>query len=653
MPARLLRLPMLAATALLWSCSPAPPPASSAASPTVQSAHAKTAAALDIDDPESFAAAGQGFIAKPSGQVHSASGELLWDFDSFQFQSGKAPDSVNPSLWRQALLNNHVGLFQVHERIWQLRGFDLANMTLIQGDSGWIVVDPLTSRETAAVAIAFAREHLGEHPVSAIIYTHSHADHFGGVLGVISAEQARAEAIPILAPAGFLEEATSENVLVGTAMARRAGYMYGKSLPRNAQGLIDNGLGKAVAFGSIGLIPPTQVITQPHQEVILDGLQFVFHNVPGSEAPAEFTFNLPQLGAYCGAELMSHTLHNLYTLRGAKVRDALQWARFLDQALEHISDVDVVFNQHHWPVWGEQQARQFITAQRDVYRYIHDQTVRHINAGLTSAEIAEQLQLPPTLSQHMSTRGYYGSVRHNVKAVYQFYMGWYDGNPANLDPLPPIAAAERYVALAGGALAILDQAQAALDVGDFRWAAELLKHAVYADPGNQQARELQAQAFDQLGYLAESAAWRNVYLSGALELRAGGPDEGFARSRLVEMLAHAPIERFLDAMAATLDGVAAADSDLRINLQFSDRNEAYALWIENAVLHHRRVDSLPPADATLTLTHRFFLRMITGEAGAASLLTSSETQINGSTLSLASFFGMLDKAPGTFGLIEP
>jgi alkyl sulfatase BDS1-like metallo-beta-lactamase superfamily hydrolase len=486
-----------------------------------------------------------------------------------------------------------------------------------------------------------------------VVYTHSHVDHFGGVLGVISAEQARADNVPIVAPAGFLAEATSENVLVGTAMARRAMFMYGKRLARHSKGLVDNGLGKAVAFGSIGLIAPTVVVDQPQAELTLDGVRFVFHNVPDSEAPAEFTFNLPDLRAYCGAELMSHTLHNLYTLRGAKVRDALVWARFLDEALVHTADADVVFNQHHWPVWGQHQISEFITQQRDIYRYIHDQTVRQMNAGLNAADIAEQLRLPPSLAQHLSTRGYYGSVRHNVKAVYQYYLGWYDGHPANLDPLPRVEAGKRYVALAGGAEAIRLQARQALEQGQFRWAAELMKHAVYADPADTQARELMASAFDQLGYLAESAAWRNVYLSGALELRDGGPDQGFSRSRFVDMLAQTPIERFLEAMAASLDGVAAADSDLRINLVLSDRDESFTLWIENAVLHHKQTSELPPADATLTVSHGFFLRMVIGEAGAAALLTSSEARIDGSRLKLASFFGMLDKADGRFGLIEP
>ena len=378
-------------------------------------------------------------------------GKVIWDFDAFAFVNGAAPATVHPSLWRQALLNNHVGLFKVADGIWQLRGFDIANMTLIEGKTGWIVVDTLTARETAAAALAFARQHLGHKPVSAVVFTHSHADHFGGALGVISGEEAKQRQVPVVAPVGFMEEATSENVMIGTAMGRRAAYMYGNLLPKSAHGLVDTGLGKALAFGRIGILAPTLVVDKPRQEVMLDGVPFVFHNVPGSEAPSEFTFSLPSFKAYGGAELMSHTMHNLYTLRGAKVRDALKWASYLDDALTHTEQAEVIFNQHHWPVWGRERIRDFITKQRDTYKYIHDQTVRHMNAGLTAPEIAERLQLPKALQDHLNVRGYYGTVRHNVKAVYQFYLGWFDAHPANLDPHPPVAAGKRYVDAMGGA----------------------------------------------------------------------------------------------------------------------------------------------------------------------------------------------------------
>jgi len=623
--------------------------------PSVQRAQAEVARQVQQADAGDFAEARRGFIAAPHGQVRNEAGQVIWDFDAFAFLNGStpdtAPDTVNPSLWRQARLNNQAGLFQVREGIWQLRGFDLSNITLIQGKTGWIVVDTGTSRETSAAAMAFARQHLGAQAVSAVVYTHSHVDHFGGVLGVISADEARARHVPIVAPAGFMEEATSENVLMGTAMARRAMYMYGSRLPANATGLVDNGLGKAVPFGRVGILPPTLLVQQPREEHVIDGVRFVFHNVPGSEAPSEFTFALPELQAFCGAELMGHTLHNLYTLRGAKVRDAMRWVGYLDASLKQVQGSEVVFTQHHWPVWGPERIRGFIEHQRDAYQFIHDQTVRGMNAGLTAPEIAETLKLPTALQQEFAVHGYYGTVKHNVKAVYQFYLGWYDAHPANLDALPPVAAAKGYVALAGGPEALRASAQKAFDAGDFRWAAELLKHAVYADPGDKAARELLARSFEQLGFLAESAPWRNVYLSGALELRDGPPTQAQSRVAFAELLQHTPIERFLEAMAASLNAEKVGDARLTINLVFSDLKESHVLRVANGVLRHEAAPPAADADATLTVTHPFFVRMVTGQVGGLGLLTSSDTKIEGSRLALGRFFGWLDKPAGTFPIV--
>ncbi|HTN49020.1 MAG TPA: alkyl sulfatase dimerization domain-containing protein [Burkholderiaceae bacterium] len=625
-------------------------PAPGVAPPVVQ-AHAAAAKAADLSDPASFADAKRGFIAAPTGQIKDASGNVVWDFDAFGFVQGAAPATVNPSLWRQALLNNQVGLFKVTDGIWQLRGFDLANITLIEGKTGWIVVDTLTSTETAAAAMAFARKHLGDKPVSAVIFTHSHLDHFGGALGVISAAEAKARQVPIYAPAGFMEEATSENVMVGVAMARRAGYMYGSLLPRNTGGVVDDGLGKAVAYGEIGILPPTVLIDQPRQEAVIDGVRFVFHNVPGSEAPSEFVFEVPERRAFGGAEMMSQTMHNLYTLRGAKVRDALKWADYLDQALDYTAGAEVVFSQHHWPVWGADRIRDYIVKQRDTYKFIHDQTVRMMNAGLTGPEIADSLTLPDSLQEALNVHGYYGTVRHNARAVYQYYLGWFDANPANLDALPPVEAGKRYVELAGGADKVLANAQKAYDDGDFRWAAEVLKHAVYADPRNHAARELMARSLEQMGYMAESAPWRNFYLTGALELRQGPPEKGVGLDRMIAMLANTPVERFLERMAASVDGKKAADSRLKINLVFSDLNETYVLWVENAVLHFRKAPAAADANATLTLTKPFFVQMMAGKAGAKDLLLSDQTKIDGSKIDLARFFTLIEKAPGTFPIV--
>jgi alkyl sulfatase BDS1-like metallo-beta-lactamase superfamily hydrolase len=406
-----------------------------------------------------------------------------------------------------------------------------------------------------------------------------------------------------------------------------------------------------VAIGRVGILPPTVVIDQPKQELVIDGRRFIFYNVPGAEAPAEFVFYLPELKAFGGAEMMSQTLHNLYTLRGAKVRDTLRWYSFLEDSLDWAADAEVVFNQHHWPVWGKERIHEFITKQHDAYRYIHDQTVRMMNAGLTGPEIAEKLTLPKALHDHLNVRGYYGTVRHNAKAVYQYYLGWFDANPANLDPLPPVEAGKRYVALAGGADKLVAEAQKAFDAGDYRWSAEVLKHAVYADPKNKAAAELMARSFEQMGYMAESAPWRNFYLSGAQELRTGPPEKGISLATLNDMLQYTPIERFLERMSASIDGAKAGESNLKVNLVFSDLGESYVGYIENGVLHFRKAPPAADANATLTLTKAFFLQMMTGQAGAKDLLLSDQTKIDGSKIDLAKFFGMIEKAPGTFPIV--
>lgn len=644
-----------ASVLVLVACSkaPAPPVENSQASPTTAQVHAKATQETDLQDPRNTEDSQRGLIAMPSGQIVNAQGKVVWDFAAFDFVDGPAPPTVNPSLWRQARLNNEAGLYKVADRIWQIRGFDLANITLIEGDTGWIVVDVLTSEETARAAMAFAREHLGDKPVSAVVITHSHIDHFGGALGVVSAQEVEDNNIPVVAPVGFIEEATSENLLVGMGMARRSVYMYGNSLPRNPQGLIDNGLGKAVAYGTVGILQPNLVVTEATETHVIDGLEFVFHNVPGSEAPAEFVFYLPQLKAFGGAELFGHTLHNIYTLRGAKIRDALRWSNYMNDALAWAAEAEVAFHQHNWPVWGNANVQEFMAKQRDTYRFIHDQTVRHINAGLKPAEIAEVVQMPPELNSFLSARGYYGTVQHNVKAVYQFYMGWFDAHPSNLNPLPPVQAAERYVDLAGGMDALLDKASQAVDEGQYRWAAELLKHAVYAQPDNQTAKELLARAFDQMGYMAESAPWRSFYLTGALELRQGGYSTGFDRNQFINMLLHTPTPRFLEAMAASLNAEKAQGEVMTINLKFSDNGESYVLHLQNSVLHHRAGPPDDNAAATLTLTKPFFLQMLTGNAGALDLLFSDQTSISGSRIALGKFFSLLEKATGNFNVVTP
>ncbi|MGQ0586579.1 MAG: alkyl/aryl-sulfatase [Gammaproteobacteria bacterium] len=623
------------------------------AAAAVAAANAQMAAGLQLDDPQGLEDATRGRVARPSGKIFSADGAVLVDFEAWAFIDGPAPASVNPSLWRHAGLNAQFGLFKVADGIHQLRGFDISNMTLIDGKTGWIVVDPLTARESAAAAIAFARQHLGNRPVSAVIFTHSHIDHFGGVLGVTSAQDAKARGVPIVAPAGFMEEATSENVMVGTAMGRRSGFQFGKDLPRDAKGFVDAGLGKGVAYGTFGILPPTQLVSQGTQELTLDGVRFVFHNTPDTEAPAEMTFEVPELKAYCGAEILAQTVHNLLPVRGAKVRDALGWSGYLDDALGRLEGIDVYFASHNWPVWGRERIAALITAQRDAYKYTHDQTVRLVNAGYTMSEIAGQVKLPESLARQFAARGYYGDLRHNVKAVYQFYLGHYDGNPAHLDPLPPEATAPRYLELMGGKAGVVKAARAAYDAGDFRWAAELLNRVVFAEPGDAEVRVLLAQAYEQMGFMAEASTWRNSYLTAAAELRHGPPQKGIDRTRFLEVLEHTPVERFLDAMAAALNGPDAEGKDLKINLVLTDTGESHVLWIENAVLHHRRAPPAGDANATLALTHAMFVRMVAGAAGPRDLLLSDDVKVTGSRLDLGRFFGLLDKAPGTFAVVTP
>ena len=624
-----------------------------AVAPATAAANAAVAARLDLAQTLSFDDARRGFIARPSGKVLAADGSTVWDFDRFGFVDGPAPSTVNPSLWRQARLNNQIGLFKVVDGIHQLRGFDLANMTLIDGKTGWIVVDTLTTRETAAAALAFARQHLGNKPVSAVVFTHSHADHFGGVLGVLPEPAAERARVPIVAPQGFLAEASSENILVGPAMGRRATYQFGNLLPASSTGLVDAGLGKGLALGQIDVLAPTITIDRSAQEQVIDGVRFVFHNLPDSEAPAELAFYLPDHKAYCGAEILTQTMHNLYTLRGAKVRDALRWSGYIDDALQGLGDTEVFFASHHWPVWGNAAIIDFMKKHRDTYRYIHDQTVRLLNAGQRPAEIAEALTLPPSLEQSFAARGYYGSVRHNAKAVYQFYLGWFDANPSNLDPLPRVQAATKYVALMGGADKTVAAAQTAFDAGEFRWVAELLNQVVYAAPDHQGARTLLARSYEQLGYGAESATWRNFYLSGAQELRSGqtgnGPDPALA----IGMLAQAPVERYLEALAAGLNGPKATDNRFRLNLVFSDTGDTHVLWVENAVLHHRKAAPDPNADTTLTVTRPLFVRLMTGSGNLKDIVFGDELQVSGSRIALLQFLGLIDKPPRSFAIATP
>lgn len=623
----------------------------SQASTTTQKANHAVSAQLPFQDKTDFEQANKGLIARPDAlEVISERGKLLWRMADYAFLDGEAADTVNPSLWRQAQLNAIHGLFEVSPGIYQLRGFDISNMTLIEGEHGWIVVDPLTAKESAKVAIDFAMQHLPQKPISAIIFTHSHIDHFGGVLGL---NDYLADDIPIVAPHGFLEEATSENIIAGTAMSRRAAYMYGRGLERNASGHVGSGLGKGAAFGTFGVLEPNTLISETGSQHTIDGVPFVFQYTPESEAPAEMTFYLPEHKAFCGAELVSRTMHNLYTLRGTKVRDARKWSAYINEAKELFADANIYFGSHHWPIWGQQQIQTFLTQQRDTYKYIHDQTVRHLNNGLVSDEIAETIQLPESLANTFSSRGYYGSLKHNSRAVYQAYMGWYDGNPAHLDPLPASQTASRYVALAGGADTLLQQTQTAFDQGDYRWAAELLNHLVFAEPDNQTARNLLADSYEQLGFQAESGPWRDVYLSAAKELRDGKANNGIDIRQMKDVLMQSPVSNFFDSMSVRLKAEEVDDDQAAMAIHISDKNEQYFLWIENSVLHHRPLRANDEFAARLTISHELFVDMLLGNAGLKDTLFSDALSVDGSLLELVGFFSLFEQPDANFNIVTP
>jgi alkyl sulfatase BDS1-like metallo-beta-lactamase superfamily hydrolase len=522
---------------------------------------------------------------------HDASGAPILDTAEWDFlDADEAPATVNPSLWRQACLNREHGLYQLTDGLYQVRGYDISNLSLVAGETGWIVIDPLTSTETARAAMDLVREHLGDRPVQAVIYTHSHIDHFAGLAGVIDLADLVERQVPIVAPAGFLVEAVSENVIAGPAMLRRAGYMYGNNLPRGPEGQVDCGLGRSVPAGTVSLVAPTVEISRTGEELVLDGVRIVFQFTPDAEAPAEMMFHFPDLRAFCAAENCTSVMHNLYTLRGAQVRDALAWSKYVNEALRLFGDSsDLVFASHGWPRFGADEVRHYLRTQRDTYRYLHDQTMRLANRGLVMTEIAEELDLPPALASEFGNRGYYGTVNHNAKAVYQRYLGWFDGNPAHLHPLPPEPAARRYVDYMGGADAVLARAREDFAAGDYRWVCEVVNHVVFAEPTNVEARELQAAALEQLGYQAESGPWRNFYLTGAKELRRApgtrpaGAGSGAGR-QAAALLSAMTVEMVFDLLGARLDGPRADGESVAIGWRFPDLGEEWTLRLEHCAL---------------------------------------------------------------------
>ncbi|MET8039037.1 alkyl sulfatase dimerization domain-containing protein [Streptomyces sp. NPDC005345] len=623
-----------------------------ATSPTVAHNHQVLRESLPFTDVQDFEDARRGLIARRQPNAVAADdGTVVWDNDSYAFLEGEAPDTVNPSLWRQSQLNAVDGLFEVVPGIYQVRGLDLANTTFVEGDEGVVVVDTLLSKETGAAALALYREHRGQRPIKAVVYTHSHADHYGGVKGFVTQEEVDSGAVRVFAPEGFTEHAVSENVYAGTAMNRRAGYMFGAALARGPQGQVGAGLGQTLSTGEVTLIAPTDLITTTGHEEVVDGVRMVFQMAPDSEAPSEFLVYFPDFKALCAAEDATHTFHNLLTLRGAVVRDPHGWSKVLTETIDLFgSEAEVVFASHHWPTWGNERVRAFLTEQRDLYGYVHDQTLRMMNKGMTGPEIAEEIQLPPALENAWNARGYYGSLNHNVKAIYQRYLGWFNGNPATLWEHPPVAKAKRYVDLAGGADALLDKARASFDAGDFRWVAEIVNHLVFAEPDHAEARDLLADTYEQLGYGAENGTWRTFYLSGATELR-NGPFGTPTETNAPDVVAQLTPQMLFDALAIQIDGPRAWDEDLTIDIRLTDSGSRFRLRLANGVLTYSAAPQPGDADATITTTQHALPAIALGLP--LQQLAAAGIDVSGDTAVLARLTGMLDPGDKDFAIVTP
>ncbi|OBH72773.1 alkyl sulfatase [Mycobacterium intracellulare] len=618
-------------------------------SPVIESAHRERD--LPFQDDADFRAADRGFIAALSPCViRAADGRTVWDNDAYAFLDGPAPTSVHPSLWRQSTLAAKQGLYEVVPGIYQVRGLDISNVTFVETDNGIIVIDPLVSTEVAAAALALYREHRGgDRPVVAVIYTHSHVDHFGGVLGVTSRADVDAGAVAVLAPEGFIEHAVSENVYAGPAMTRRATYMYGTLLPRGPMGQVGCGLGQAPSTGEVAVIVPTVDIKATGETHTIDGVEIEFQMAPGTEAPAEMHFYFPRFRALCMAENATHNLHNLLTLRGALVRDPHAWSGYLTEAIDTFADrADVVFASHHWPTWGRDSIVEFLSVQRDLYAYLHDQTLRLLNQGYTGVEIAEMFEMPPALERAWHTHGYYGSVSHNVKAIYQRYMGWFDGNPARLWPHPPEALAPRYVEAMGGIDRVVDLAQKAFESGDFRWAATLLDHAVFTDSAHAGARALYSDTLEQLAYGAENATWRNFFLSGAMELRDG--NVGTATTTTSEsMLSQLTPEQIFDGLSIRVNGPRGWDLDVAIDVTLADTAVNYRLALRNGVLVHRKA-APDPATASVTVKLAGKIRLLSLATGD---FASPGLELSGDRGALQALLDVLDGPDPSFNIVTP
>ena len=639
--------PHLIALLLASAAAQAPP----TASPQAQADNVALAATLNWADQQDFDFASRGFLGSiPDGKIRNDKGDVLRDLaDEAQF-SGPAPATVNPSLWRNATLVSKHGLFQVADGIWQVRGLDLANMTVIRGNSGWIIVDPLTGAESAKAAMALVTDKLGKRPVVAVIYTHSHVDHFGGVLGVVNPAEVAAGKVQIIAPEGFLEHAVSENVIAGPAMLRRAVYMFGTSLPHKATGHVSSGLSSFNTPGTYGLIPPTDSITPASSNRIVDGVEIQFQLTPNTEAPAEMNLYLPAWKALCLAENANASMHNLLTPRGALVRDAKGWADYLVEARRRWGgEADVLFTSHFWPRWGKDLIGDYLLRHAQAYAFVHNESVRLMNTGLNAVEIGEAIKLPELLAKAWFNRPNYGSLKFNARAVYQRYLGAFDGDPATLDPLPRADLAPRLIKQMGGPKKVLASGKAAAAQGDDRWAATLLSTLVRAAPDTPGAKAALAGVYRQLAWRAEAAPWRNFYLTGAQELEQGiKPSEPASAAGIA---ANLTASMLLDSMSVRLVPDRAI-APMTIAFEIPDTKERHLVTIGNGVmLHEKRVTDA--AQATLVVPRRALIGLIGGAVKAPDLIAAGQLEIKGDLAVLQRFMTLFQPPKPDFPLVAP
>ena len=641
-------LAILSASALAQTADLSSKPASNV---TIASQAAERAS-LPKDNGKDAQFAAQGFIATRTDPIiRNKDGKPVWNLAAYDWMKGDAPPTVNPSLWRHMTILRKNGLFKLADGMWQVRGFDVSNMTVIAGKTGWILIDPLTNRETSAVALELVNQQLGARPIVAVIYTHSHADHFGGIRGIVSPEEVKAGKVVILAPEHFTKETASENVIAGPAMGRRATFQFGSALTPGPQGQMGSGIGSAVAGGEITLLAPTDNITKTAETRMIDGVTLEFQMVPQSEAPAELNVMVPERRTLVIGEIATCSLHNILTPRGAQVRDAHAWAGYLTEALRLYADrSDTVAASHCWPHFGKEEVRRYLTLQRDNYKYLHDQTVRLMNKGQTQAEIAEALIPPPALTNEWTNRGYYGTYSHNSKAIYQRYLGWYDANPANLNPLPPTERGKHYVEAMGGAERVLAIAKAAMAAGDYRWTSDILNQLVFADPANALAKAMLADSYEQQGYQAEAATWRNMFLSAARDLREGPKLNSGTQS--IDMISAIPTDLLLDTIATRLDPAVIGAKSLNLNFNFVDRGEKARITVENAVMISEMGEAHAKPAVTLSGPRQLFLGLFFLKLPLAQL-EAAGLKVEGDRASFEALQAAIETPPNIFNIVTP